>query len=52
MQQQGRITVRGPFQENEKEKFVTLLKGHPFNTEAVFFLPSLSSNKQKSGLEY
>ena len=52
MQQQGRITVRGPFRENEKDKYVALLKGHTFNTEASFFLPTLSSNKRKSGLEY
>lgn len=52
MQQQGRITVRGPFRENEKDKYVALLKGHPFNTEASFFLPTIGSNKRKSGLEY
>ena len=51
MQQQGRITVRGPFRENDKDKYVALLKGHPFNTEASFLLPVLSSSKPTSGLK-
>ena len=51
MQQQGRITVRGPFGDDKKDKLDALLKGHPFNTEVVYFLPTLGPTQSDMELE-
>ena len=51
MELQGRITVRGPFGDDKKDKLDALIKGHPFNTEVVYFLPVLHSSQSDMELE-